>query len=108
MQSRNLYGREDDKKKHSCNPSLTTDTSGICEEVLSHEEGCIIPQINTFFNVLPSRISPHTGGICLLGSVGEKEDLPPEAHEESEALVVEILSEKRDFSLNKYSMGPLL
>ena len=59
---------------------------GICDEVLSHKEGCISPQINTFFNVLPSGISPHKGGICLLGSIEEKEDLPPEAHEEGEAL----------------------
>ena len=61
-----------------------------------------------FFNVLPSGISPHKGGICLLSSVEEKEDLPPEAHEESEALVAEILSEKRDVSLKKDSVGPLL
>ena len=57
---------------------------------------------------MPSRISPHKGGICLLGSVEEKEDLPPEAHEESEALIAEIFSEKRDVSLRKYSVSPLL
>ena len=87
VHSRNLYGREDDKEKQSCNPSPFTDTSRICDGVLSHEEGCSSPQINTFFNVLPSRMSPHKGGIFLPCSIGEKEDLPPEAHEESEALV---------------------
>ena len=73
--------------KQSCNPSPTTDTPRICDEVLSHEEEGSGPKINKFFNVFPSRISPHKGGICLLNSVEEKEDLPPEAHEESEALV---------------------
>ena len=70
-----------------------------------HGDGCSSPQINTFFDVPPSGVPPHTGGICLLCSVGETEDLPPEAHE---ALVAEILSEKRDVSLKKYSKVPLL
>ena len=77
VQSRNLYVSGDNKKKQLGNPSPTTNMSGICDEVSSHAEGCIIPQINTFFNVLPLGISPHTGGICLLGSVEEKEDTPP-------------------------------
>ena len=69
------------------------------------QEGCSSLQINTFFNVLPSGISPHTGGICLLGSAGEKKNLPPGAHE---ALVAEILGEKGDVSLKNDFMGPLL
>ena len=76
--------------------------------MLSHEEGCINPQINTFFNVLPLGISPHKGGICLLGSIEEKEDIHDEAHEEGEALVAEILSERIDVSLENDSMGPFL
>ena len=68
MCSINLCGKEDDKEEQSCNPSLFIDTSGICDEVLSHEGGRS-PQINTFFNFLPLGISPHKGGICLLGSV---------------------------------------
>ena len=107
MQSRNLYRREDDKEKQSYNPSLFTDMSRICDEVLSHEGGSS-PQINTFFNFLPSGISPHKGGICLLGSVKEKEDVQAEAHEESEALVSEILSERMDVSLENDVVGPFI
>ena len=105
VQSKNLYGRRDDKKKLPCNPSPATDTLGICDEVLSHGEGCSSPQINMFSDVSPSGVPPHTGGICLLGSVGEAEYLRLEAHQ---ALVAEILGEKWDVSLKKYSMGPLL
>ena len=76
--------------------------------MLSHEEGDINPQINTFFNFLPLGISPHNGGICLLGSVKEKEDVHAKAHEESEALVSEILSERMDVSLEKDYVGPFL
>ena len=76
--------------------------------MLSHEEGGSIPQINTFFNFLPSGISPHKGGICLLGSVEEKEDVHAEAHEEGEALVAEILSERVDVSLENNFVGPFL
>ena len=108
VHSRNLYGREDDKEEKSCNPSLFINMSRICDEVLSHEEGGNSPQINTFFNFLPSGISPHKGGICLLGSVKEKEDVHAKAHEESEALVAEILSEKMGVSLEKDSVGPLI
>ena len=108
MQSRDFYGREDNKKKQLGNSSPATDSSGVCDEVSSHEEGCSSPYINTFFNVLPSGISPHIGGICLLGSIGEKEDLPLEEHEESEALVAKIWSEKREVPLKKYSVGPFL
>ena len=49
MHSRNLCGKEDDKEEQSCNPSIFNDTSGVCDELLSHEEGGRIPQINTFF-----------------------------------------------------------
>ena len=76
--------------------------------MLSHEEGGSSPQINIFFSVLPPGILPHKGGICLLSSVEEKEDLPPEAHEEGEALVAEILSKRMDVSLENDSMGPFL
>ena len=108
VKSRNLYRREDDKEKQSCNPSLFTDMSGICDEVLSHEEGCSSPQINIFFNVLPSGISPHEGGMCLLGLVEEKEVIHPEACEEGEALVAGILSERVDVSLENNSACPFL
>ena len=57
---------------------------------------------------MPSGISPHKGGICLLGSVEEKEDVHAEAHEEGEALVAEILSKRMDVSLENNSMGPFL
>ena len=67
--SRNLYGKEEDKEEWSCNPSPAIDTSRVCDEVLSHEEGCNSPQINNIFNFFPSGISPHKGGIFLLGSV---------------------------------------
>ena len=69
MHSINLCGKEDDKEEQSCNPSPSTNMSGVHDEVLSHEEGGSSPQINIFFNFLPSIISPHKGGICLLGSV---------------------------------------
>ena len=49
--------------------------------MLSHEEGGNHPQINTFFIFFPSEISPHEGGMCLLGPVEEKEDIHAEAHE---------------------------
>ena len=52
VHSRNLYGREDDKEEHSCNPSPFIDTSRICDEVLSHEGGNN-PRINTFRNITP-------------------------------------------------------
>ena len=108
MHSINLCRREDDKEEQSCDPSSFIATSGICDEMLSHEEGGNNPQINTFFNVLPSRILPHKGGICLLRSIEEKEDLPPKSHEESEALVAEILSERMDVSLENDYVGPFL
>ena len=72
VHSINLCEREDDKEEQSCNPSLFIDTSGVCDEVLSHKKGCGSPQINTFFYFLPSGISPHKGGMCLLGFVEEK------------------------------------
>ena len=105
VQSRNLHVSGYNKKKQPGNPSPAIDMSGVCDTVSSHVEGCSIPQINTFFNVLPSGISLHIGGICILGSTGEKEDLPLETHQ---ALVAEILGEGRYVSLKKYSMGPLL
>ena len=108
MHSRNLCGKQDDKEERSCNPSPFIDTSRVCDEVLNHEEGCSSPQINTFFNFLPSGISPHKGGMCLLGSVEEKEGIHVEAYEEGEALVSEILSERVDFSLDNNSVGPFL
>ena len=72
MHSINLCGKEDDKEEQSCSPSPFIDMSGVCDEVSSHEEGGRSPQINTFFNFLPSGISPHKRGLCLLGSVKEK------------------------------------
>ena len=57
---------------------------------------------------MPSGISPHKGGICLLGSIEEKEDVHAEAHEEGEALVAEILSERMDVSLENNYVGPFL
>ena len=44
----------------------------------------------------------------MLGSVEEKEDIYAEAYEESEALVLDILSERVDVSLDNNSMGPFL
>ena len=96
MCSINLCGKEDDKEEQSFNPSPFIDTSGVCDEVLSQEEGGSSPQINTFFNFLPLGISPHKGRMCLLDSVEEKEDIHAKAHEEGEALVSEILSERVD------------
>ena len=104
-QTRNLYRKEDDKKKLPGNTSLATNTSGVCDEVSSHRKGCSGPHMNTFSNVPPSGVPPHTGGICLLGSAGEAEDLPLEAHQD---LVVEILSAKGDASLKKYYVYHLL
>ena len=69
VHSINLCGKEDDNEEQSCNPSLSTDASGICDEVLSHEEGGSSPQVNTFFYFMPLGISPHKGGICLLGFI---------------------------------------
>ena len=106
--SRKLYGKEEDKEEWSCNPSPAIDTSGVCDEMLSHEEGGNSPQINTFFNFLPSGISPHKGGMFLLGSVKEKEDIHAEVYEEGEALVSEILSERVDVSLERNYVGPFL
>ena len=108
MPSGNLYGKEEDKEEWSCNPSPAIDTSRVCDEMLSYEEGGDNPQINTFFNFLPSGISLHEGGMCLLGPIEEKEDIHPEEHEEDEALVAEILSERMDVSLENDPMGPLL
>ena len=105
MQSRNLCVSGDDKKKLPCNPSPATDTVGVCDEALSHEEGFNSPQINMFSDVPPSGVPPHTGEICLLGSTGEAEDIPLEAHQ---ALIAEISSEKGDVSLKKYYVVPLL
>ena len=81
MHSIKLCGKEDEKEEQSCNPSLSTDMSGVCDEVLSHEEGGSSPQINKFFIFSPSVISPHKGGICLLSSIEEKEDVHAKAHE---------------------------
>ena len=96
---KNLCRRENDREERSCNPSLSIDMSGVCGEMLSHKEGGSNPQINTFFEFMPSGISPPKGGMCLLDFVEEKEDTTPEAQEESEALVTKILSETMDASL---------
>ena len=72
MHSINLCGKEDNKEEQSCSPSPFIDMLGVCDDVLSDEEGGNGPQINTFFNFLPSGISPHKGGMCLLGSVEAK------------------------------------
>ena len=48
---------------------------------------------------------PRMEGVCLLGSTGEVEDLPLEAHQ---ALVTEISGGERDIPLEKYSVGPRL
>ena len=48
---------------------------------------------------------PHTGGICLLGSNGEVEDLPLEAHQ---TFTTEISDEERDIPLEKDFEGPHL
>ena len=106
--SRKLCGKQDDKEEQSCNPSPFIDKSGFCDEVLSHKEGGISPQKNTFFNFFPSGISPHKGGMRLLGSVEEKEDIHAEACEESENLVLEILSERVDVSLEEEFVSPFL
>ena len=80
VQSINLYVSGDNKKKQSDNPSPATNTLGVCDEVSNHGEGCSSPQIDTFSDVSPSGVPPQTGGICLLGFIGEAEDLPLEAH----------------------------
>ena len=46
---------------------------------------------------------PHIEGVCLLGSTGEAEDLPLEAHQ---ALVTKISGGERDIPLKRDSMGP--
>ena len=46
--------------------------------------------------------------MSLLGSVEEKEDTHAEAYEEGEALVLEILSERVDVSLENNYVGPFL
>ena len=76
--------------------------------MLSHEEGGSSPQINTFFNFMPSRMSPHEGGRCFLGLVEEKEDIHAKAHEEGEVLVAGISSAKVNVSLENDSVGPPL
>ena len=63
---------------------------------------------HTFLNFQPLGISPHKGGMCLLGSVKEKEDIHAETYEEGEALVSEILSERVDVSLEDDYVGPFL
>ena len=105
VQSRNLYVSGDDKNKLPCNPSPATDTSGVCDGVSSHEEGCSSPQINMLFDIPPSEAPPHIGGIFLLDSAGGARVLPLEEHQ---ALVEEISGKKGDVSLKKYSVVPLL
>ena len=57
---------------------------------------------------MPSGMSPHEGGRCLLGLVEEKEDIHAKAHEEGEVLVAGILSAKLNVSLeNDYVVPPL-
>ena len=70
-----------------------------------NEDGCSSLQINTFFDTPPSRTPPHIEGVCLLGSTGEAEDLPLEAHQ---ALVIEISSGERDIVFERDSVGPRL
>ena len=105
VQSRNQYIGRHDKRRLPCNPSPTTNTPEVCDEVLSHRKGCNSSQINTFSDVPPLGVPPHTWGICLPGSAGEAEDLPLEPHQ---ALVVEISSAKGDASLKKDCVDHLL
>ena len=94
VQFGNLYRKEDDKKKLPGDPSLAIDTSWVCDEGSRHRKGCNDPQINMFSDGPPSGVPPHKGGICLLGSAGEAEDLPLEAHQ---AFVAEISGKKGVF-----------
>ena len=71
----------------------------------SYEDGCSSLEINTFSDTSPLEAPPHTRGICLLGSTGEVEDPPLEAHQ---ALVTKILNEKWDVPLKKDFVGPHL
>ena len=103
-----LCGKEDDKEEKSCSPSPFLDTLGVCDEVLSHEEGGNNPQINTFFNFMPSGISPRKGGLCLLSFVEEKYGIHAEAYKEGEVLSSGILNKKVDSSFENNSMGPFL
>ena len=82
--------------------------SGVCDEVLSHEERGSSPQINTFFNFLPSRMSPHNGGTCLLSSIEGKGDAHDEEYKEGEALASGVLDERVDISFENDSVGPCL
>ena len=70
-----------------------------------NEDGCSSLQINTFSDTPPSRMLPHMEGVCLLGSIGEAEDLPLEAHQ---ALVIEISGGEMDALLEKDYVGPHL
>ena len=104
-QTRSLCKNEEDTKNQLGDSSYATSILEICSKGTSHEDGCSILQINTFFDILPSVAPPHIGGICLLSSTGKVGDFPLETHQ---ALVTEISSRKRELPLKKYSVGPFL
>ena len=65
---------------------------------MDHKERGEGSQINASFNLSHSEISSHKEGLCLLDSVGEKNDISAEAYKEGEVLNSEILNEIVDIS----------
>ena len=63
--------------------------------------GCSHFQINTFYDISLPRTSPHQEEVCLLGSNGEVEDPPLEAHH---TFVTGISGREREIPLEKNSM----
>ena len=82
VHTRSLYKKEDDKKNQPGDSLHATNTLGICSEGTSYEDGCSSLQINTFSDIMPLEVPPHTRGIFLLGSTGEVGDLPLEENQD--------------------------
>ena len=89
---------EDEEDEKSCIQFQLVEKSAFCNEELDHKERGEGSQINASLNLSHSSISSQEEAVCLLDSIGEKNDIFAEAYKEGEVLNSEILNEIVDIS----------
>ena len=94
----NFLEVEDEEDEQLCSESQHVEKSMVCNEELDCKERGKGSQINASYNLSHSEISSQEEGLCLLDSIGEKNDISAEAYKEGEVLNSEILNEMVDIS----------
>ena len=92
---------EDDEDEQSCSQSQLMEKSVVYNEALDHKERGEVPQIEASLNISLSSISSQEEGVCLLDSIGEKNDISAEAYKKGEVLNPKFLNEIVDISFEK-------